>query len=124
MGITESSSIPALSCYPPSLGDNEFPLSLPQSPPFFLFFLLILAVVMVPPSTHDEERKVQKRSLCARKFPMDVRSWDFFEQGGQVVIYDANNDTRAARQTLEKKFDGAGIHVVMLSIPLSPFASC
>src|ERR1700761_2300525 len=24
--------------------------------------------------------------------------WDFFEHGGQVVIYDANNGTRAARQ--------------------------
>jgi 6-phosphofructo-2-kinase/fructose-2,6-biphosphatase 4 len=40
--------------------------------------------------------------------------WDFFESGGQVVIYDANNGTRAARQTLAEKFDKANIHVVML----------
>ncbi|KAF8155530.1 6-phosphofructo-2-kinase-domain-containing protein [Crassisporium funariophilum] len=40
--------------------------------------------------------------------------WDFFEHGGQVVIYDANNGTRAARQALAEKFDKAGIHVVML----------
>ncbi|RDB30821.1 hypothetical protein Hypma_005792 [Hypsizygus marmoreus] len=40
--------------------------------------------------------------------------WEFFEGGGQVVIYDANNGTKAARQTLAEKFDKAGIHVVML----------
>lgn len=40
--------------------------------------------------------------------------WDFFEGGGQVVIYDANNGTRAGRQALAEKFDKAGIHVVML----------
>jgi len=31
-----------------------------------------------------------------------------------VVIYDANNGTRAQRQALAEKFDKAGIHVVML----------
>jgi 6-phosphofructo-2-kinase / fructose-2,6-biphosphatase 4 len=40
--------------------------------------------------------------------------WDFFESGGQVVIYDANNGRRAQRQALAEKFDKAGIHVVML----------
>ncbi|KAJ7485299.1 6-phosphofructo-2-kinase-domain-containing protein [Mycena latifolia] len=40
--------------------------------------------------------------------------WDFFGDGGQVVIYDANNGTRAARQALAEKFDKAGIHVVVL----------
>ncbi|PPQ89242.1 hypothetical protein CVT25_001321 [Psilocybe cyanescens] len=40
--------------------------------------------------------------------------WDYFEGGGQVVIYDANNGTRAARQALAEKFDKAGIHVVLL----------
>lgn len=39
--------------------------------------------------------------------------WDFFETG-QVVIYDANNGSRAARQALAEKFDKAGIHVVIL----------
>lgn len=41
--------------------------------------------------------------------------WDFFETG-QVVIYDANNGTRAARQTLADKFHAKGIHVVMLGV--------
>ncbi|TFK64254.1 bifunctional 6-phosphofructo-2-kinase/fructose-2,6-bisphosphate 2-phosphatase [Pluteus cervinus] len=40
--------------------------------------------------------------------------WDFFEQGGQVVIYDANNGRKATRQALAEKFDKAGIHVIML----------
>ncbi|KAJ7108510.1 6-phosphofructo-2-kinase-domain-containing protein [Mycena epipterygia] len=40
--------------------------------------------------------------------------WDYFASGGQVVIYDANNGTRAARQALAEKFDKAGIHVVVL----------
>jgi len=40
--------------------------------------------------------------------------WDFFADGGQVVIYDANNGTRIARHTLAEKFHKAGIHVVML----------
>ncbi|KAF7984687.1 hypothetical protein HWV62_12972 [Athelia sp. TMB] len=40
--------------------------------------------------------------------------WEFFEGGGQVVIYDANNGTKAARQTLAEKFSEKGIHVIML----------
>jgi 6-phosphofructo-2-kinase/fructose-2,6-biphosphatase 4 len=40
--------------------------------------------------------------------------WNFFEQGGQVVIYDANNGTKAARHALAEKFDAGGIHVVLL----------
>ncbi|TFK46862.1 bifunctional 6-phosphofructo-2-kinase/fructose-2,6-bisphosphate 2-phosphatase [Heliocybe sulcata] len=40
--------------------------------------------------------------------------WNFFNSGGQVVIYDANNGTRAARQKLAEKFDKEGIHVVMM----------
>ncbi|KAF5311092.1 hypothetical protein D9619_008161 [Psilocybe cf. subviscida] len=40
--------------------------------------------------------------------------WDYFESGGQVVIYDANNGTRAGRHAIAEKFDKAGIHVVLL----------
>ncbi|KAK7681362.1 hypothetical protein QCA50_015453 [Cerrena zonata] len=40
--------------------------------------------------------------------------WDFFNSGGQVIIYDANNGTRERRHTLAEKFDKEGIHVVML----------
>ncbi|KAK7021192.1 6PF2K domain-containing protein [Favolaschia claudopus] len=40
--------------------------------------------------------------------------WDYFGDGGQVVIYDANNGTRAARHALAERFDKEGVHVVML----------
>jgi 6-phosphofructo-2-kinase / fructose-2,6-biphosphatase 4 len=40
--------------------------------------------------------------------------WNYFDRGGQVVIYDANNGTKAARHELAKKFDKRGIHVIML----------
>ncbi|THH28959.1 hypothetical protein EUX98_g5221 [Antrodiella citrinella] len=40
--------------------------------------------------------------------------WDFFNAGGQVVIYDANNGTRERRQKIAEKFDKAGIHIVIL----------
>jgi 6-phosphofructo-2-kinase / fructose-2,6-biphosphatase 4 len=40
--------------------------------------------------------------------------WDFFNQGCQVVIYDANNGTAAQRQVLCEKVDAADIHVVVL----------
>jgi 6-phosphofructo-2-kinase/fructose-2,6-biphosphatase 4 len=40
--------------------------------------------------------------------------WDFFNSGGQVVIYDANNGTRAAREALAAKFDEKGIHIIFL----------
>jgi len=39
---------------------------------------------------------------------------DFFDSGGQVVIYDANNGTRAARGALAEKFDKKGIHIILL----------
>ncbi|KAI6043915.1 6-phosphofructo-2-kinase-domain-containing protein [Pisolithus marmoratus] len=39
---------------------------------------------------------------------------EFFNGGGQVVIYDANNGLRKNRQALAEKFDKLGIHVIML----------
>ncbi|KAI5119884.1 hypothetical protein M0805_008555 [Coniferiporia weirii] len=40
--------------------------------------------------------------------------WRFFESGGQVVIYDANNGARATRKGLAERFDKKGIHVIFL----------
>lgn len=40
--------------------------------------------------------------------------WEFFDSGGQVLIYDANNGTRAAREALAAKFDKKGIHIIFL----------
>jgi len=42
--------------------------------------------------------------------------WDFFEGGGQVVIYDANNGASAVRNAIAERFDKTGIHVVMLGM--------
>ncbi|KAF6745399.1 cytoplasmic protein [Ephemerocybe angulata] len=40
--------------------------------------------------------------------------WDYFNAGGQVVIYDANNGTKATRDAIAQRFHDQGIHVVML----------
>ncbi|KAJ3495775.1 hypothetical protein NMY22_g19893 [Coprinellus aureogranulatus] len=40
--------------------------------------------------------------------------WDYFNGGGQVVIYDANNGTKATRNAIAERFEKQGIHVVML----------
>ena len=39
---------------------------------------------------------------------------DFFNQGGQVVIYDANNGLQARRYAIREKFGPLGIHVMFL----------
>ncbi|EJD47221.1 bifunctional 6-phosphofructo-2-kinase/fructose-2,6-bisphosphate 2-phosphatase [Auricularia subglabra TFB-10046 SS5] len=39
---------------------------------------------------------------------------DFFDRGGQVAIYDANNGTRASRQEVAEKFIKQGIHVIFM----------
>ena len=45
--------------------------------------------------------------------------WDFFNAGGQCVIYDANNGRREQRQRVAAKFGKEGIHVVILGGGLS-----
>ncbi|TEB34359.1 6PF2K-domain-containing protein [Coprinellus micaceus] len=40
--------------------------------------------------------------------------WDYFNGGGQVVIYDANNGAKATRNAIAERFEKEGIHVVML----------
>ena len=45
----------------------------------------------------------------------------FFDGGGQVVVYDANNGVKANRTRLAEKFDKLGIHVVFLGIAIRIF---
>ncbi|KAH9998625.1 bifunctional 6-phosphofructo-2-kinase/fructose-2,6-bisphosphate 2-phosphatase [Russula vinacea] len=40
--------------------------------------------------------------------------WNFFNEGGQCVIYDANNGRREQRKRVAEKFGKEGIHVVIL----------
>ena len=46
--------------------------------------------------------------------------WDYFNGGGQVVIYDANNGAKATRNAIAERFEKEGIHVVMLGASLVP----
>jgi 6-phosphofructo-2-kinase/fructose-2,6-biphosphatase 4 len=64
------------------------------------------------------ERSAETTALRARVLEScEQLIWDYFDDGGQVVIYDANNGTRDARNTLATKFDAKGIHVIMLGAP-------
>lgn len=76
----------------------------------------------------DSPNPCESRSVTGEKSPetMALRKMvsdgceklieDFFGAGGQVVIYDANNGTRKARQDLAEKFDKQGIHVILLGM--------
>lgn len=45
---------------------------------------------------------------------------DFFTvQGGQVVIYDANNGSVAERKSTLEKFGNKGVHVIYLGASLA-----
>jgi 6-phosphofructo-2-kinase/fructose-2,6-biphosphatase 4 len=49
------------------------------------------------------------------KAELEDQIWDFFTvQGGQVVIYDANNGDINARQECLNKFESRGVHVIFL----------
>jgi 6-phosphofructo-2-kinase/fructose-2,6-biphosphatase 4 len=67
------------------------------------------------------ERSAETTALRARVLEScEQLIWDYFDDGGQVVIYDANNGTRDARNTLATKFDAKGIHVIMLGARALP----
>ncbi|GFZ48093.1 hypothetical protein JCM24511_05841 [Saitozyma sp. JCM 24511] len=49
------------------------------------------------------------------KTEIEDQIWDFFTvQGGQVVIYDANNGNVKARKECVEKFESKGVHVIFL----------
>lgn len=49
------------------------------------------------------------------KEELEDQIWDFFTvQGGQVVIYDANNGSVAARKETMETFGSKGVHVIYL----------
>ncbi|KJA21385.1 hypothetical protein HYPSUDRAFT_202952 [Hypholoma sublateritium FD-334 SS-4] len=71
----------------------------------------------LPPDYFTLEGEKSAETMALRKKVSDGCEqliWDCFANGGQVVIYDANNGTKAARQALAEKFDKEGIHVVLL----------
>ncbi|KAH6906823.1 cytoplasmic protein [Coprinopsis sp. MPI-PUGE-AT-0042] len=63
----------------------------------------------VPPDYFSPgEKRRRSRTGCEKLI------WDYFDNGGQVVIYDANNGRKETRDELARKFEDRGIHVVML----------
>ncbi|KIJ28177.1 hypothetical protein M422DRAFT_37420 [Sphaerobolus stellatus SS14] len=66
------------------------------------------------------EKSPETEALRARvKEGCEDLIWEFFEKGGQVVIYDANNGTVKARNELAEKFDKQGVHVIFLESVLT-----
>jgi hypothetical protein len=66
--------------------------------------------------TRPAERTDETNDL-RRKIKLDVEEeiWDYFsEQGGQVVIYDANNGNIKSRKDTKDKFEARGVHVIFL----------
>lgn len=62
------------------------------------------------------EKSEETRALRQRiKEEIEDQVWDFYSnQGGQVVIYDANNCDRVSRKALLEKFEARGVHVIFL----------
>lgn len=64
-----------------------------------------------------EKTEATKKLRASVSAGCENHIWKFFEEeGGQVVIYDANNGTRAQRATLANKFEKQGIHVIFLGM--------
>jgi predicted kinase len=72
---------------------------------------------VVPEDYFDADAKSPETIALRKKIKDGVEDqvWDFFSrQGGQVVIYDANNGDRASRKELLDKFEARGVHVIFL----------
>jgi len=81
------------------------------------YFTLGACTTSVSPIAHPIAGEKTPETIALRKRVSEGCEkliWDFFEAGGQVVVYDANNGSKRARQTLAEKFDKEGIHVILL----------
>jgi hypothetical protein len=85
---------------------------------FFLHVIHCLIVVNVSNSVLFIGEKSPETIALRKKISDGCEKlvWDFFESGGQVVIYDANNGSTAVRNAIAERFDKAGIHVAMLGM--------
>jgi 6-phosphofructo-2-kinase/fructose-2,6-biphosphatase 4 len=50
--------------------------------------------------------------------------WNSFDEGMQIVIYDANNGTNARREGIANRFHERGIHVIMLGPDCPLIVTC
>ncbi|OXL11107.1 6-phosphofructo-2-kinase/fructose-2,6-bisphosphatase, partial [Cryptococcus neoformans Gb118] len=65
-----------------------------------------------PPAPRSEATNALRRRIKAE---LEDQIMDFFTvQGGQVVIYDANNGSVAERKSTLEKFGNKGVHVIYL----------
>ena len=73
----------------------------------------------------DEPRSEATNALRRRiKGEIEDQIWDFFTvQGGQVVIYDANNGTAEQRKKTLERFESKGVHVIFLGTSTPVLAS-
>lgn len=68
-----------------------------------------------PPADTPAPRSEATNALRRRiKAELEDQIMDFFTQGGQVVIYDANNGSVAERKITSEKFGNRGVHVIYL----------
>jgi 6-phosphofructo-2-kinase / fructose-2,6-biphosphatase 4 len=102
-----------------SLGDNRRKLlggakNLP--PDYFSFGLSTVSCCIALVINAFQGEKSDETIGLRQKVAISCENmiWDWFENGGQVVIYDANNGTKEQRHVLAEKFDKAGIHVILL----------
>jgi 6-phosphofructo-2-kinase/fructose-2,6-biphosphatase 4 len=67
---------------------------------------------LTSPAPRSEATNALRRRI---KTEIEDQIWDFFTvQGGQVVIYDANNGNVKARKECVEKFESKGVHVIFL----------
>lgn len=71
-------------------------------------------VALNSPAPRSEATNALRRKIRGE---IEDQIWDFFSvQGGQVVIYDANNgNSKSRRETLDR-FESKGVHVIFLGV--------
>lgn len=84
-----------------------------------------LTLIPSTPSPLTGEKSPETEALREKiKTGLEQQALDFFQkEGGQVVIYDANNGVRKTRYELHEKFEKLGIHVVFLGEQKSVYYS-
>ena len=81
--------------------------------------MLVYSSFIVGASQEGEKSEETKRLRAKVSEGCEDAIQKFFEkQNGQVVIYDANNGTRAARAAIAEKFHKIGIHIIFLGEPV------
>ena len=93
------------------LPDNLY-VALPLHIAMALAFYARSCVTLMSSALPSEATRALRERI---KNELEDQIMDFyFEQGGQVVIYDANNGNVSARKRCLEKFEPKGVHVIFL----------